>query len=84
MTLPGAMGDAFSLPGGVDEAIDGRADVTTEAAIAWLEQYQSSPFFLWVQYVDPSPPFTPPHPFDDVEDAGCGDTCPDGSAEDDP
>jgi arylsulfatase A-like enzyme len=80
LTLPGAMGDAFSLPGGVDEAIDGRADVTTEAAIAWLDQYQQSPFFLWVQYVDPSPPFTPPHPFDEVEDAGCNDTCPDGSA----
>jgi signal transduction histidine kinase/arylsulfatase A-like enzyme len=80
LTLPGAMGDAFSLPRGVDEAIDGRADVTTEAAIAWLEQNQGSPFFLWVHYVDPSPPFTPPQPFEDVEDAGCGDGCPDGSA----
>jgi len=80
LTLPGAMGDAFSLPHGVDEAIDGRADVTTEAAIAWLDQYQGSPFFLWVHYVDPSPPFTPPQPFEDVEDAGCGDGCPDGSA----
>jgi arylsulfatase A-like enzyme len=80
LALPGAMGDAFSLPNGVDEAIDGRADVTTEAAIAWLEQYQSSPFFLWVHYVDPSPPFTPPPPFEDVEDAGCADTCKDGSA----
>ena len=79
LALPGAMGDAFSLQQGVDEAIDGRADVTTEAAIAWVEQYQADPFFLWVHYVDPSPPYTPPHPFDDVEDAGCGDTCPDGS-----
>src|SRR5262249_12242155 len=25
-----------------------------------------------------SPPFTPPHPFDDVEDSGCADSCPDG------
>ena len=80
LTLPGAMGDAFSLRGGVNEAIDGRADVTTEAAIAWLDQYQSSPFFLWVHYVDPSPPFTPPPPFEEIEDAGCGDSCPDGSA----
>ncbi|MCC7366924.1 MAG: sulfatase-like hydrolase/transferase [Chloroflexi bacterium] len=79
LALPGAMSGAFSLPRGVDEAIDGRADVTTEAAIAWLEQYQSSPFFLWVHYVDPSPPFTPPHPFEEVEDAGCADTCRDGS-----
>ena len=79
LTLPGAMGDAFSLQQGVDEAIDGRADVTTEAAIAWVEQYKSDPFFLWVHYVDPSPPYTPPHPFDDVEDAGCGEACPDGS-----
>jgi arylsulfatase A-like enzyme len=80
LALPGAMGGAFSLPGGVDEAIDGRADVTTEAAIAWLDQSQASPFFLWVHYLDPSPPFTPPRPFDEVEDAGCGDGCPDGSA----
>ena len=81
LTLPGAMGDAFSLPRGVDEAIDGRADVTTEAAIAWLDQYQGSPFFLWVHYMDPSPPFTPPAPFEDVEDAGCADSCPDGGAQ---
>lgn len=79
LALPGAMGDAFSLPRGIDEAIDGRADVTTEAAIAWLEQYQSSPFFLWVHYVDPSAPFTPPPPFNEVEDTGCGDSCRDGS-----
>ncbi|MGE3273231.1 MAG: sulfatase-like hydrolase/transferase, partial [Chloroflexota bacterium] len=81
LALPGAMGDAFSLPNGVNEAIDGRADVTTEAAIAWLEQSQASPFFLWVQYVDPSPPFSPPSPFNDVEDTGCADTCRDGSAQ---
>jgi arylsulfatase A-like enzyme len=79
LTLPGAMGGAFSLQG-VDEAIDGRADVTTEAAIAWIDQYHEQPFFLWVHYVDPSPPFTPPHPFDDVEDSGCSDSCPDGGA----
>jgi arylsulfatase A-like enzyme len=80
LTLPGAMGDAFSLPRGVDEAIDGRADLTTEAAIAWIDQYHDQPFFLWVHYVDPSPPFMPPHPFDDVEDSGCNDACPDGGA----
>src|SRR5439155_3323771 len=34
LALPGAMGDAFSLQQGVDEAIGGRADVPTEAAIA--------------------------------------------------
>lgn len=80
LTLPGAMSDAFSLQGGVNEAIDGRADVTTEAAIAWLDQYNQSPFFLWVHYTDPSPPFTPPRPFDEIEDTGCNETCPDGSA----
>ena len=80
LTLPGAMGDAFSLKSGIDEALDGRADVTTEAAIAWLDQNQDVPFFLWVQYVDPSAPFTPPAPFDEVEDTGCADACPDGSA----
>ncbi|MCC6174525.1 MAG: sulfatase-like hydrolase/transferase [Chloroflexi bacterium] len=78
LALPGAMGDPFSLSS-LDEAIDGRADVTTEAAIAWTEQHQDVPFFLWVQYQDPSPPYAPPAPFDDVEDTACGDACPDGS-----
>jgi len=78
LALPSAMGDAFSLQGGLAEAIDGRADVTTEAAIAWVEQHQDTPFFLWVHYVDPSAPFTPPAPFDEVEDTGCADACPDG------
>ncbi len=79
LTVPGAV-PAFSLPAGMDEALDGKADVTTEAAIAWIEEHRDEPFFLWVHYYDPHEPFSPPPPFDDVEDTGCGDTCPGGSA----
>jgi signal transduction histidine kinase/arylsulfatase A-like enzyme len=79
LTVPGAVNEAFSLSGGVDEALDGKADVTTEAAIAWVEAYRDSPFFLWVHYYDPHYPYSAPPPFDDVEDTGCADACPDGT-----
>ena len=79
LAVPGAVTEAFSLQSGPDEALDGKADVTTEAAIAWLELNQSTPFFLWVHYVDPRYPYSPPAPFDEVDDTGCGDSCPDGA-----
>ena len=42
----------------------GRADVTTEAAIAELQALGKQPFFLWVHYFDPHYPYTPPPPYD--------------------
>ncbi|HEX6010775.1 MAG TPA: sulfatase, partial [Geminicoccaceae bacterium] len=78
LAVPGALDGAFSL-GDVEQALDGKADVTTEAAIAWLEEHGETPFFLWVHYFDPHYPYSPPSPFDVVEETGCGDTCPDGS-----
>jgi arylsulfatase A-like enzyme len=42
-----------------------RAAHVTDAAIAWLDARRSErPFFLWVHYVDPHAPYTPPPPFD--------------------
>jgi len=53
---------------GADEAleqeIDGRADVSTAEAIAWLDGRPAEPFFLWVHYFDPHYPWTPPAPYD--------------------
>ena len=41
---------------------DRRATLTTEAAIAWLEE-ASEPFFLFVHYFDPHAPYAPPPTF---------------------
>lgn len=48
---------------GLEDRIDGRADVTTDAALQWLQQGRR-PFFLWVHYFDPHYPYTPPPPYD--------------------
>ena len=47
----------------------GRADVTTDAAIAQL-QVMEQPFFLWVHYFDPHYPYIPPAPYDTLYDPG--------------
>jgi arylsulfatase A-like enzyme len=47
----------------------GRADVTTDAAIAQLQVMQQ-PFFLWVHYFDPHYPYIPPAPYDTLYDPG--------------
>lgn len=39
------------------------AAVTTDRAIAWLNQTQAGPFFVWVHYFDPHHPYEPPEPF---------------------
>src|SRR5262249_11317495 len=52
----------------LEETMDGRADVTTDAALAWLDQQGERPFFLWVHYYDPHYPDTPPAPYDRMYD----------------
>jgi arylsulfatase A-like enzyme len=54
---------ALHLRGNVEEELDGRADITTEAALRWLDNRPSGPFFLWLHYFDPHYPYTPPAPF---------------------
>jgi choline-sulfatase len=60
---------------------DARADVTTDAAVAWLEdaaRQPAQPFFLWVHYRDPHYPYEPPSPYDSMYAPPCG-GCADGS-----
>ncbi|MBI2907197.1 MAG: sulfatase-like hydrolase/transferase [Chloroflexi bacterium] len=56
---------------------DGIANVTTDAALGWLKNKDSDPFFLWVHYNDPHYPYAPPPPFDTMY-SDCK-TCLDGS-----
>jgi len=55
---------------------DGRADLTTDGAVAWLDHEPATPFFLWVHYQDPHYPYMPPPPFDTMYDE-C-ESCSDG------
>jgi len=40
------------------------ADKVVDAALAWLEEKKSAPFFCWVHLFDAHAPYTPPAPFD--------------------
>ena len=83
LALPGAMDPQVAFSDEVAEQLDGKADVTSAGAIAWLNEYRDKargggqPFFLWVHYFDPHYPYTPPPPFDQIEPDDCGD-CGDG------
>lgn len=50
----------------VQTEIDGRADVTTDAVLKWLEANNQSdkPWFMWIHYFDPHYPYSPPAPYD--------------------
>jgi|GEM_PF-1905629 arylsulfatase A-like enzyme len=78
---PGAAAAAWERGEDVEALVDGRADVTTDAALDWLEavtRERSRPFFLWVHYVDPHHPYEPPPPYDELYAPRC-DGCVDGS-----
>jgi len=40
-----------------------RAEDITRAACRWLEQHRDRPFMLWLHYMDPHQPYTPPPPY---------------------
>ena len=42
---------------------DRPANTVVEPAIAWLEEQNEGPFFLWVHLFDPHQPYEPPQPF---------------------
>ena len=44
------------------------ADEITSEALGWLEQRGEAPWFLWVHYMDPHSPYTPPPAFESVHD----------------
>jgi arylsulfatase A-like enzyme len=41
-----------------------RAQAITEAAVRYLRRPRERPFFLWLHYVNPHAPYTPPAPYD--------------------
>lgn len=61
-----------------EDQLDGKADVTTTAAVSWLERRRQEPFLLWVHYLDPHAPYTPPTL--SRRDSPCP-TCPNGTME---
>lgn len=78
---PGAAAAAWERGEDVEVLVDGRADVTTDAALAWLDETakdRRGPFFLWVHYMDPHHPYEPPPPYDELYAPRC-DGCVDGS-----
>jgi arylsulfatase len=56
--------DEMTLKDSKHDHFERRADATTDAAIEWLESRKDTtrPFFLWVHYIDPHGPYTPPEP----------------------
>jgi arylsulfatase A-like enzyme/Flp pilus assembly protein TadD len=46
------------------DAMEMRGDLVVDQALAWLEQNQRRPFFLWVHLYDPHHPYQPPPPYD--------------------
>jgi arylsulfatase A-like enzyme len=70
--LPGLIENQLlkSSQDSVEDTADGKANVTTDGALRWLDANADSgkPFFLWVHYYDPHYPYTPPPPFDTMYD----------------
>lgn len=44
--------------------LERNAEQTTRKAMAWLERHHQEKFFLWIHYMDPHGPYTPPAPYD--------------------
>ncbi len=53
----------------IGTAYQRRGDATTKAALDWLGNLGSQPFFLWVHYFDAHQPYQPPPPYDRAFDA---------------
>lgn len=67
VAIGGAVEALLGVREQVEEDIDGRADITTAAAMSWLDQNsRRTPFFLWVHFFDPHYPWTTPSPWGDL------------------
>ena len=83
LALPATLDEHLAYSAEIEETLDGKADVTTDGAMLWLQEYalhqgaEGRPFFLWTHYWDPHYPFTPPPPFDQIDPSLCP-GCPDG------
>ncbi len=58
----GPRGQGTDPGGNRGEAVERRADATTDAALAVLQGLRA-PFFLWVHYYDPHEPYAAPSPW---------------------
>jgi arylsulfatase A-like enzyme len=45
-----------------------RAEVLTDLTLDWVSRSGEGPFFLYVHYIDPHTPYTPPAPYDTMFD----------------
>ncbi len=45
------------------ELVERRAGPSVDAALQWLAQHRSRPFFFWLHLYDPHSPYDPPEPF---------------------
>jgi arylsulfatase A-like enzyme len=41
-----------------------QAEVLTDVTLRWVTQGEQGPYFIYVQYIDPHAPYTPPAPYD--------------------
>jgi arylsulfatase A-like enzyme/tetratricopeptide (TPR) repeat protein len=44
-------------------AVERPADAVVDAALGWIDQHRSQPFFGWLHLFDPHSPYAPPAPF---------------------
>lgn len=70
LAVPKELVQATGYKQAVENNAKGRADVTTDGAIAQLRAFGTSPFFLWVHYFDPHYPFQPPGAYASMYDPG--------------
>ena len=52
--------ESYEWRGKLREGFWTRGEHTTRAAMQWLTEHGSEPFFLWVHYFDPHKPYLPP------------------------
>ena len=68
LALPKGISAASGVQAEMEWKNKGRADLTTDSAIAELSMLGKQPFFLWVHYFDAHYPYLPPAPFDNEYD----------------
>jgi arylsulfatase A-like enzyme/predicted Zn-dependent protease len=57
--------DQFDETHSVGHINERKGGEATTKALAWLDEHENAPFFLFLHYFDPHDPYQPPPPFDD-------------------
>jgi arylsulfatase len=70
LTLPRAINQVTGVQRHLEETAKGRADLTTDAAVAQVRQMADKPFFMWAHYFDPHYPYRPPNELAEQYDPG--------------